>query len=260
MIAPRSRVSSRARPRSPAPGPAAILVRMRAPPGVLAIVLCLAGCDRAAEAQEAATKAATAAADHTQKAVDEAGKRVDEAGKRIDEAGKRIDEVVDETKAATGRAWAGLTDTGELSTTALAWMKDTAESTDIRAVVAKGVQVAPVALEVAKTINGAVDSDTAVEPIYQSLDGRDPAEVDRAIGSMPRVEIVDGLKVGFHELSRLDAGTSVNERAYLMTWRREDHIVGLVYRTTRTIDLDKLVKEAPRLIALTQTALAAETP
>ena len=226
---------------------------MRAPHGLLAIALCFVGCDRAAEAQDAATKAATAAADHTQKAVDEAGKRVDEAGKRIDEA-------VDQTKAATGRAWAGLTDTGELSNSALSWMKDTAESTDIRAVVAKGVQVAPVALEIAKTINGAVDSDTAIEPIYQSLDGRDPAEVDRAIASMPRVEVVDGLKVGFHELSRLDAGTSVNERAYLITWRREDHIVGLVYRTTRTIDLDKLVKEAPRLIALTQTALAAETP
>jgi hypothetical protein len=252
---------------------------MRVRCGLLATAVFLVACDQTTQAGQAANQAV----DKTQKAVDQAGKQVvDEASKHVDSATKQVDAVaksasdaatkaaadaldtakvaVDETRAATNRAWAGLTDTGELSRRASEWLTDTAESTDIRGVITKGVQVAPVALEIAKTINGAVDTETAIEPIYQGLDGRDPAEVDRAIAAMPRVEIVEGLKVGFHQLSRLDAGTSVDERAYLLTWRLDDHIIGMVYRTKRTIDLDKLVKEAPRLIALTQTALAAGTP
>jgi hypothetical protein len=222
---------------------------MRAHRPAVAIALCLsvgwfAACDDASKAKDAATKAAQTAADKTKEVVDDAGKRVDDLSKKA-------------TDAAT-KAWADLPGTGELSQSAMTWMKDTAESTDIRAIVAKGVQIAPVALEIGKTINAAVDGDTAIEPIYQSLDGRDPAEVDKAIGSMPRVEVVDGVKVGFSQLSKVDAGTSIDERAYLMTWRRDDHIIGMVYRTKRTIDLDMLVKEAPRLIALTQAAIAAQ--
>lgn len=231
-------------------------------------VFALAGCDDASKATEAATKAAQKAADGTLEAVDAAGKRVDEvtknasdaAGKAANDALDKAKTAVDETKAATSRAWAGMTDTGELSASAMGWMKAQAESTDMRAIVAKGVQIAPVALDIGLTINDAVDSDTAIEPIYQSLAGRDPADVDKAIGAMPRVEVVDGLKVGFSELSRLDAGTSVSERAYLVTWRHDDHIIGMIYRTKRTIDLEKLVAEAPRLIALTQAALADDEP
>jgi len=235
---------------------------MRAHVSSLAIALCLiVACDDASKAKQAATKAAQTAADSTQKVVDDAGKRVDDLGKQAaDAAGKAATDAIDSAKSMGTKAWAGLPDTGELSSSAMTWMKDTAESTDIRAIVAKGVQIAPVALEIGKTINAAVDGDTAIEPIYQSLDGRDPAEVDKAIGSMPRVEVVDGVKVGFSQLSKVDAGTSIDERAYLMTWRRGDHIIGMVYRTKRTIDLDMLVKEAPRLIALTQAAIAAETP
>jgi hypothetical protein len=224
---------------------------MRVTLSIFVIASCLGvACDDATKATDAATKAA-------QNAVDGAGKRVDELGKRTTDATK---DAIDKTKNATRKAWADLPGSGELSSSAMTWMKDTAESTDMRAVVAKGVQIAPVALEIGKTINAAVDSDTAIEPIYQSLDGRDPAEVDKAIGSMSRVEVVDGVKVGFSQLSKLDAGTSVDESAYLVTWRRDDHLLGMVYRSKRTVDLDMLVKEAPRLIALTQAAVAAETP
>ena len=228
------------------------------------VVLSTAGCDDASKA----TQAAQDAADRTQKAVTDAGKRVDTAAKNAsDVAGKAATDAldtaktaVDDTKNATTRAWAGLTDTGELSKGAVAWIDETVESTDVRAAVAKGVQIAPVAYEIGRTINAAVDSDTAIEPIYQALDGRDPSEVDKAISAMPRVEVVDGVKVGFTQLNRLDSGASVDERAYLITWRREDHLLGMLYRTKRTIDLDMLVKEAPRLIALTQAAVASKTP
>jgi hypothetical protein len=226
----------------------------------LAIALCLlVACDDASKAKDAATKAAQTAADKTQEVVDDASKRVDDLSKKAsDAAGKTANDALDSAKAAGSKAWAAMPDSGELSSSAMTWMKETAESTDMRAIVAKGVQIAPVALEIGKTINAAVDGDTAIEPIYQSLDGRDPAEVDKAIGNMPRVEVVDGVKVGFSQLNKMDAGTSIDERAYLMTWRRDDHIIGMVYRTKRTIDIEMLVKEAPRLIALTQAAIAAQ--
>lgn len=214
------------------------------------------------DAAKQAGQTAQQAADRTQKAVDDAKKAAgDVADSASKKAGDAIDvakKAVDDTTAATARAWAGLSDTGELSKSALSWLSQTASEVDINAVIAKGKQVAPVALEIGKTVNAAVDSDTAVEPIYQSLEGRDPADVDKAISGMPRVEVIDGLKVGFSQLNRLDAGTSIDERAYLLTWRSDTHLVGLVYRTKRTIDIELLVKEAPRLVALTTTALASE--
>jgi hypothetical protein len=164
--------------------------------------------------------------------------------------------VVDDAKRATTRAWAGLTDTGELSKSAAGWVEGLADGEDIGKVVSKGVQLAPAALEIAKTVNAAVDSETAVEPIYQALDGRDPAEVDKAISQMSRVEVIDGLKVGFDQLSRTNTGVSIDESAYLVTWRHEDHLIGFVYRTKRTIDIDKLVAEAPRLVTMTKAAIA----
>lgn len=221
------------------------------------------------------SKSVADAAERAQKAVDDASKTIDDAkkttSKAIDDTSKAIDDakktatgVADTTKAAfdatadaTRRAWAGLTDDGELSKPALEWISaQTEEGSDVRRIVAKGVQMAPVALELARVLNASVDSETAIEPIYQSLDGRDPAEVDKAIAAMPRVEVIDGVKIGFSALDRMDAGTQVNERAYLITWRRDDKLVGMVYRSKREIDIDKLVREAPRLYALTRDALA----
>ncbi len=237
---------------------------MRAPSNVhagvaLALVCGLAlGCDDASRATDAATQAATrAAADAAKQASDRTQAAALAAGKQVGDA---TQQAVDRTRAATARTWADLTDTGELSSRTTQWLRESAASTDMRAIAAKGEQIAPVALEIGRTINAAVDSDIAIEPIYQALDGRDPAEVDQAIAAMPRVEIVDGLKIGFAELSRSDAGTSVSESAYLVTWRRGDRLVGLVYRSKRTIDIDALIAQTPRLVALTQAALATATP
>lgn len=234
------------------------------------------GCDAVSKANDAASQAAKATVDGAGKAAGDAAKQAGDAASKVasdtaksagdmanDMAAKAADNALDTaksaldaTKNATARAWAGVGDTGELSTAALTWMAQTAQSTEIRDIVAAGVQAAPVALEIAKTLNAAVDSETAIEPIYQPLDGRDPAAVDKAIGSMPRVEVIDGVNVGFSQLSRTDSGTSLDETAYLVTWRRDTHVVGLVYRTKRTIDFEMLVKEAPRLIALTQGVIA----
>lgn len=211
-----------------------------------------------------AGKTVTDAAKATQKSVDDATKT---AGKTIDDAkslaAKTTDDakrLADATTLFAKKAWAGVTNPGELSSSAVTWIGDRAQEVDgakVEKVIAKGVQIAPVAVEIALVVNEAVDDDTAIEPIYQKIapDG-DLAEVDAAIGSMPRVEVIDGVKVGFSQLSSLDAGKKVDESAYLVTWRREDRLIGLVYRTKRTIDLDALVKETPRLMEMTKKALA----
>ena len=243
-----------------------MLPAMRPSTLAVALMFLLASCDdttakvedaakTARKSAEDAAKKTTAAIDDAKKTIDDAGKKVDDAKKKVDDAGKQAGDLIDSAKHVTQKAWAGLTDTGELSKGALEWLSSTTDDADIKKVLAKGAQVAPVALEIAKTVNAAVDSETAIEPIYQSLDGRDPAEVDKAISSMARVEVIDGLKVGFNQLSRTDARTKVDETAYLVTWRHEDHLIGFVYRTKRTIDIDMLVKEAPRLITMTKAAI-----
>ncbi|MBC8070143.1 MAG: hypothetical protein IAG13_17545 [Deltaproteobacteria bacterium] len=223
------------------------------------VLLGAAACDQTAQvgdAAKAAAKSAEDAAKRTSAAVDDANKAIDSAKQKAGDASKSAGDLIDDAKAATSRAWAGMTDTGELSKTALAWMADDAREDDIRKVLTKGGQVAPVALEIAKTVNAAVDSETAVEPIYQPLDGRDPDEVDKAISSMARVEVIDGLKVGFEQLHQTSTAVSVDESAYLITWRQGDHVIGFVYRSKRTIDIDKLIEETPRLVTMTKAAIA----
>ena len=239
---------------------------------VLAASLVL-GCD-AGKTVDDATKATKASVDQAKSKIDDAGakasKSLDDAknlaNKTTDDAKnlatKTTDEVkriTDATALAAKNAWAGVTNPGELSNDAAAWLKEraTVDGAKVEKVIAKGVQVAPVALEIALVVNAAVDDDTAIEPIYQKIEGdQTEAEVDAAIASMARVEVIDGVKVGYSDFSTMDASKKVDEQAYLITWRRDDRLIGLVYRTKRTIDLDMIVKESPRLIDMTTKALA----
>lgn len=209
-----------------------------------------------------ATEAAKKTADASKKAADAAIESTQEV---IDDGKKTAKELGDEATARKQKIealYAKVTDTGELSDSATRWIeaqaKEQAEKQGgtIETVIVTGTQVAPVALEVSKVLNDAVQTDTAIEPIYQKIEG-DTETVDAAIENMPRVEVVDGVTVGFRQLDTLDTDKAVKERAYLVTWRREDHLVGFVYRSTRTIDLDKLVAETPRLMKLTRAALEA---
>ena len=53
------------------------------------------------------------------------------------------------------------------------------------------------------------------------------SEADTAIQGMTRVEVIDGVQVGFKELSSLDLGHRVTEHAYLVVWRQGDRLVSL---------------------------------
>lgn len=203
------------------------------------------------QAMDASKNAASSAMDASKNA---AGELADSA---VDRSKKAAGDLMDATASGAKALFADLRGDGELSASAKQWLRSQAsDATTIEGVLARGVQLAPVAIEAAKVLADAVDSDTAIEPIFQAVAG-DTREADAAIGGMPRVEVIDGLTVGFKQMDRLDSGHHVKQRGYLVMWRRGDHLVGFVYRSTRTIDLAKLVAQTPRLVALTQSALDA---
>jgi hypothetical protein len=107
---------------------------------------------------------------------------------------------------------------------------------------------------IAAVLAGAVDSDTVILPIYQPI-GKDEKDVDAAIGDMPRTEVIDGVTVGFTQLHSANNKEKVDEEAYLVVWRREDALVGFLYKKKRRIDIAALVATTPRLMKLIHAAI-----
>jgi len=239
----------------------------------LLLTVALPACDSTEDAEKAARDASQKALDASKDKANELAGDAEKLGKDAADASKKAasdatDKAVDASKKAAGDAvdaskkaaenlFEDLTNDGELSQTTKAWIAEQATkagSADIESIIQTGVQLTPVALEASKLLADAVDSERAIEPIFQKIDD-DPAKVDKAIGDMPRVEAIDGVTVGFKQMDSLDADQSVKERGYLVMWRHDEHLVGFVYRSKRTIDLQALIAETPRLIALTQQAL-----
>jgi vacuolar-type H+-ATPase subunit H len=211
--------------------------------------------ERAKEAGERAKEAGAQAKEAAKDVGKEAGEAAREAGARAKEAGARAKEVgeqlagdaVDKSK----EMWAERR--GELSDSAQGIVaKGAASSGDgVEAMLQKGKQVAPVALDVAKTLHAAVEGDVDIEPIVQDLDdAQAQAELDRRIADMPRVETIEGVDVGFKEVTQWDATGRGTESAYLILWRRDARLYGMVYRSNKRINIDTLIAEAPRLINL----------
>ncbi len=178
-----------------------------------------------------------------------------EVGDKAKQAGEDLaDKAGDKAKSW----WADeVPGSGELSENATELLrKGAADSGGVEGIVTRGVQLAPVALDVAKTLHSAIDSDTLVEPIVQDVDDQDAqAALDGKINDMPRVETIEGLSVGFKDMTQYDTGGRTTESAYLVLWRRDDRLLGFVYRSRKRVDLETLVRETPRLIGLVQGAL-----
>lgn len=174
-------------------------------------------------------------------------KEVGEAAKQ--KAGELADDAVDKGK----QVWE--TRSGQLSDGAKQMFAKGAETSGdgVESMLHRGVQLAPVALEIAKSVHAAVDSGVEIEPIVQDLDDEQAqAELDRRIEDMPRVETIDGVSVGFKDMTQWNSGRRESESAYLILWRADKRLLGLVYRSHGRINMDKLVADAPRLIALAQ--------
>lgn len=181
------------------------------------------------------------------------------AGELVAVAGERTAEA-----AAAAGSWAGeLVRSGHLSETARGWLQRGAAASreSIEALLQRGEQAVPVALEIGQALAGAIDANTRIEPIYQEVGGASPelaarrAEADGLIATMPRVEVIDGLQVGFKDLSSLDTRRQTSEQAYLVVWRQDDRLIGFIYRSRRSLDLVTLVGLAPRLIGLVRSVL-----
>jgi hypothetical protein len=217
--------------------------RLSLPP-VFGAALLLVGCE---STHETVSQTAGAAAEQGKAAVDLAKR-----------AGDQAEALTKETEKAATKALADVSEVGDLSAATKEWL---AKGTDaagrsIEAVVGAGAQLAPVALQIGKVLDQAVDREISIEPIFQRLDDASAqARTDTAIGEMPRVEVIDGLQVGFKRVSELDVHRHKTESAYLVVWRKSDHLVGFVYRSRREIDIERLVAETPRLVRLVLAAL-----
>ncbi len=195
----------------------------------------------------------------------QAGDKAKQAGADALEKGKELGEQAGEkSKELAGRAKDGVEDwwsgeapsSGELSDRAKTLLDAALPENGVEAALARGTQLAPVALEIGKAVHGAIDSDTKIEPIIQKVDDPDAqAELDAKIAGMPRVETIEGVSVGFKDMTQYDSGGRTSESAYLVLWRKDDRLLGFVYHSRQRISLDKLVADAPRLIKLVQGAL-----
>lgn len=195
----------------------------------------------------------------------QAGDKAKQAGADALEKGKELGEQAGEkSKELAGRAKDGVEDwwsgeapsSGELSDRAKTLLDAALPENGVEAALARGTQLAPVALEIGKAVHGAIDSDTKIEPIIQKVDDPDAqAELDAKIAGMPRVETIEGVSVGFKDMTQYDSGGRTSESAYLVLWRKDDRLLGFVYHSRQRISLDKLVADAPRIIKLVQGAL-----
>lgn len=200
-----------------------------------------------------------AAGQAVDKAKDQAKDKARELGEKAADKGKEIaGDLGDKAKDKAGELWAERPATGELSEAAKGIFNKGGEVSDgsVEALLAKGVQLAPVAVDIAKTLHSAIDSEVDIEPIVQKLDNDTAqADLDARIADMPRVEAINGLDVGFKDVSQWDTRGRETQSAYLVLWRRDDQLLGLVYRSKKRINVDQLIAEAPRLIGLVTGAL-----
>lgn len=171
-----------------------------------------------------------------------------------DDAARAVRDGADAGRQATEHA---VKAAGQLSQQTQDWLRSAGTSETVERMVATGTQIAPIANEIGVVVSETIKTDRAIEPIYQPIEPGQEAKVDRAIRGMPRTEVIDGVTVGFKQLDATDNAEMVKERAYLMMWRDEQRLFGFVYRSKRTIDIDKLVNDAPRLLSLADQAVKA---
>jgi hypothetical protein len=209
------------------------------------------------KAKQAGDKAKQAGAEALEKA-EELGEQAGEKSKALaEQAGEKSKALAGKAKDGVEGWWSGeAPSSGELSDRAKTMLDAALPENGVEAALARGTQLAPVALEIGKAVHEAIDSDTKIEPIIQKVDDQDAqAELDAKISGMPRVETIEGVSVGFKDMTQYDSGGRTSESAYLVLWRKDDRLLGFVYHSRQRISIDTLIADAPRLIKLVQGAL-----
>jgi len=232
-------------------------------------LLAMLACDSASDATEKTKKTASDAVDATKKVADDASKAgqqavdaskdaVNASKKAIDASTKAAGDAIDASTKAAGGAkkwWDDIPGTGELSEQTTTWIKNAAASggRSIENILVESETHAPEAIKIGAALASSVDSDSGFEPIYVKV--ADTADTDTKIGDMPRVEVIDGLKIGLKRVDSWEGLTQKKERGYLVLWREDDHLIGFVYRSRREIDMAKVAAEVPPLISLVRKAV-----
>jgi hypothetical protein len=171
----------------------------------------------------------------------------------VREVSSAVAQTKDAVETVSKKADSVIDDISDGSDRAEAWLAG-AEEGSIERLAAKSSTAGELA-RIAQALNDAVDSETIILPIYRPV-ANDQDDIDKAIGDMPRREVVDGLTVGFKTLDHTDTRTKKKEEGYLVLWRRDGHLIGFVYRKKTAIDLDQVVKQIPRLVAIANQAVA----
>ncbi len=118
--------------------------------------------------------------------------------------------------------------------------------TSVSSIIVAGQQVVDKVGAIAREVGPKVGAGLGIQIIYEKLgDAGARAALDRAIGQMPRVEVIDGLTVGFSPQSK---------RQYLVVWRQGDALVGFVYTSLVDRIIDDVVARAPGLVKLVRDA------
>jgi hypothetical protein len=145
----------------------------------------------------------------------------------------------------------------ELARASESWLAEQAKSAkpgSIESWVGKGAKALTVAGDLSSAIQDVVERETVVEPIIVDVPEGEAPKVDAAIEEMPRVEVVDGVQVGFRAIDRLSTEAKSSERAYVVMWRKGDRLYGFFYRSKQTIHVDRVVEHAPKLMAAIEKA------
>lgn len=237
----------------------------------LRIALACALATASACSKEQAREAVDGAKERTQEALEKGQDRAEEElTEAKDAATKRAKEEFDEAKDKAkqtakdkAKEWKEdlVPDKGEIGQFALNLLDKGTDADTVDRVVAKGKQIAPVALDIGKTLADGYDKKVRFVPIYQTIDedaeegAQTPAEVDALIGDMPRTETIEGLEVGFKQLNSKDVSEKKDVSSYLVLWRKDDKLVGFIYHSETTLDIEHFVEQAPRLIKLVEGIL-----
>lgn len=207
----------------------------------------LLGCDPKSE--EAARGAASAAAERAASAAATAAEQAASAASTV--AGHAASAVASAAGDATRRLNAELATLGEGAAARVdaelkAWLEGVSGD-DLLDRITKGASSATGLAKTAAPLAKAVETDATVLPIVRPVGGS-TADIDEAIGDMPRTEVIDGVTVGFRQLTLVDNDQHLSEKGYLVLWRRGDYLLGFVYRSKREVKLDVLVAETPKLM------------
>ncbi len=196
------------------------------------------------QVREAAHDVRDRARDGAEEVRDQAREHARDIRDRVGSLRDRAAALEDRAKSLTGEAAALQDRAKDLGRDAIDTIRPYAKTGagGIENLIVAGKTNAVAAAKLAASVAPAIADGVGFHPIYIDLGGEDEQKaLDRAIGNMPRVEVIDGLTVGFRAFTK---------RQFLVVWRREARLIGFVYTSLLDVAIGHVVEQAPRLISL----------